>query len=116
LKKKSRPIRAIIENVRQLSEEQIASSEILKNLLMEEIPKAIELAYSNKKIYASIFEINATEEFVEIHKRDWEKALEKCVSHYISKEDYETCTRIRDLMSKISKKRDSLTLKTGSDE
>lgn len=116
--KRKRPVRAIIDNIRDLSYEDIAASESLLKLLVNEVPKCIEQAHKDKKIYASLFEINATDEYIEIHRRDWNKALNKCLDYFSDPkiEDYEKCFEIKSLMNTVSMKKGKLTVKTTNDE
>ena len=54
-KEKHRPIRAMFPDMYNLSSEDIASSDILKDLLRVEVPKSIKQALKENKQYASIF-------------------------------------------------------------
>jgi hypothetical protein len=117
MKHRVRPVRAIIENLHELTHEDITSSGVLEDLLMEEIPGAIDKAVTEGKQYASLIEINSTGEYVDLHKRDWIKALNSCVTYFASPEveDYETCSKISELIEKLSKKKGKLKIKTTED-
>ena len=78
-KQKKRPIRAVFPLDQNIASKDIVESAILKNLLKINIPECINNALKEKKIYACIFEINDTNHFIEIHKKDWISALEACV-------------------------------------
>jgi hypothetical protein len=106
-KDNKRPIRAVFPDVYNLTSESIASSAILKDLLKTEVPKAIEIAFKEKKIYASVFEINASSYFIEIHKKDWVTALETCVVFNVELENYEACSFINNLIKTIKDSRKS---------
>jgi hypothetical protein len=105
--KETRPARALFENVNGLKAEDIQQSDILKKLLKKEVVKSIEYAFENKKTFASIFEINESNCFVELHKNQWVPALETCIRFYIEEEDYESCNKITKLITAISKKKSS---------
>ena len=101
---KNRPPRAIFENIGTLTAQDIEASNILKGLLKVEVPKAIEYAMDNKKTFASIFEINDSNCYIELHKNQWVQALETCIIFFIEEEDYESCNKITKLIEKIKKK------------
>lgn len=101
---KNRPPRAVFENINELKAQDIQSSEILKTLIKKEVPNSIEYALENRKTFASIFEINDSNCYIELHKNQWVQALETCIIFYIEEEDYESCNRITKLIDKIKKK------------
>lgn len=101
---KNRPPRAVFENIDLLKAQDIQTSEVLKDLLKKETHKAIEYALENKKTFASIFEINDSNCYIELHKNQWVQALETCILFYIEEEDYESCNKITKLIEKIKKK------------
>lgn len=99
-----RTVRALFENPQELRAEDVAKSEVLKTLLKSQIPLAIEDAIVSKKIYASVFEINDTKNYIEVHKNHWTAALETCLIWYVEDEDYEMCTHIKNLIQSIQNK------------
>jgi hypothetical protein len=102
--KQNKRVRAVFENLRNLRSEDIESSEILKELLKNEVPKSIQLAHESKKIFASVFEINSTGAYLEIHRNHWIPALETVILWRIEsdrEEDYKMCAKLRDLIVKI---------------
>jgi hypothetical protein len=101
---KQRKIRAILDNVERYTSEELQSSQTLTELVYKETPNAIEEAIKTNSTYASIFEINNSGHYVEIHKRDWVSALSVCLSDKVSKEDYKECSRINELITKLQKK------------
>lgn len=115
---KRRATKVYIPNLEQVSAEDLKKSDILKKVLFTEVPKSIEYANKNKKLFASIFEINDTNNYVEIHRKDWITALESCVNHYISLEDYEYCNKIKSLINSIKTSSSKLTInkREGEDE
>jgi hypothetical protein len=106
-KTQRKTVRAIFDNAEELSFEDIKDSNILKTLLKQEVPKAIEDAMVNKKTFASIFEINTTNNFIEIHKNYWADCLSVCLHWYLEdgKEDYETCNHISKLIETLKLKK-----------
>lgn len=101
---KRKTIRALFEDIDKLTTEQILKSEALKDLLKHQVPVAIYDAYNSKKQSASLFEINNTDHYVEIPKKDWAQALETCIMWYLESEDYERCSKIKEIIDEIQKK------------
>jgi len=97
-------IRALFEDINNLTSEDIIKSQALKQLLKVQVPVCILDAHNTKKQYASVFEINETENYVDIHRRDWVQALETCILWYLETEEYEKCSKIRMIIEEIQKK------------
>jgi cyclophilin family peptidyl-prolyl cis-trans isomerase len=113
---KRKVMRALFDNIETLTTEQILSSEVLKKLIVTETPKAISHAHKNKGTYASIFEINNSKFFIEIHKKDWLAALESCVVFNVEIEDYENCQEINALIQEIKSSKRSPKIKIKSND
>ena len=96
-------VRAIFDNLEEMTAEDIASSEILKKLLSDNLPPCIKRAHALGSTYASIFEINASESYVEIHKSQWIPALETVISWHSDEnvQDYEKCAELAKLIEEI---------------
>jgi hypothetical protein len=101
---KKRIVRALFDSIESLTPEEIASSDALKGLLKAQVPFAIREAFNSRKQYATIFEINSTSHFIEIHKKDWVKAIETCIIWYLESEEYEECSKLKDLIVQLQKK------------
>jgi hypothetical protein len=99
-----KPVRALFDNLDQLTPEQISKSDILKELVKKHVPLAVEEAIVDKKIYASLFEINDSGQYIEVHKNHWIQALETCLVWYVEDENYEMCTHIKNLIHTIQEK------------
>lgn len=97
-------VRAIFDNPHDLTSESVAKSEELKKLIKSQIVESIGLAHGANKTYASVFEINDSSHYVDIHKKNWVQALETCLLWYVEDEDYEKCKEIKDLIHKIKNK------------
>jgi hypothetical protein len=102
-KKNRKVIRAMFNDIEQLTSEDIQASDILRDLLKMEAPHAIEEAIANKKVYATIFEINTSNSYIEIHRRYWIDTLDTCLRWYLEEksENYEMCGSIAKLVEKI---------------
>ena len=99
-----RVVRALFDNPEHITAADVSQSEILKSLLKIHVPNSIEYAITNKKIYACVFEINETNEYLEIHKNHWVQALETCLLWYIEEENYEMCTHIKNIIQSLQGK------------
>lgn len=101
---KRKHVRAIFQDVDKLSSEDIAKSQALKDLLKTQVPVCIFEAHIANRQVASVFEINDSDHYIEIHKRDWPQALETCIIWYLETEEYEKCTKLRNMIEEIQKK------------
>jgi hypothetical protein len=101
---KKRIVRALFDNLENLKVEDIAKSQQLKELLKSQVPVAILESHELRRQSAVIFEINATDHFIEIQKKDWIQALETCIMWYLESEEYEKCTKLKMIMDDIQKK------------
>lgn len=101
---KRRVTRALFDQPEFLISEDVAKSEILKQLLKIHVPNSIEDAIINSKIYACIFEINDSNHYIEIHKNHWIQALETCLLWYVEDENYEMCNHIKNIIKSIKDK------------
>ena len=91
----------MFDNPQDLQPEQVSESQELKKLIKASAPECIRLAFDHNKQYASLFEINDSTYYVEIHKKNWIQALETCLLWYVEDEDYEACKAIKDLVNDI---------------
>tara|TARA_R110000824_G_scaffold55795_3_gene153434 strand:- start:1909 stop:2181 length:273 start_codon:yes stop_codon:yes gene_type:complete len=49
----------------------------------------------------NIAEIKHTDVMISVPKTEWKAGLEKAMNYYIEKEEYEECSKIKDLIEKI---------------
>lgn len=109
-------VRAIFDTPEMVTSEDVAKSNELKELLKIHVPYAINDAIVANKIYASVFEINDTNVYLDIHKNNWIQALETCLLWYVENESYEMCVYIKDLIQAIKNKgKGNVTIKGGKD-
>lgn len=113
---KRKTIRAVFEDLDNLTSEDIAKSNQLKELLKSQVPLTIYDAHLTNKQYASIFEINDSESYIEIPKKEWIPALETCISWFLETEEYEKCTKIKAIIADIQTKPKKLTIKKDKHE
>lgn len=97
-------IRAVFDNAEDLQPEEVQKSKELKKLIKQQAPECIRFAFEHNKQYATLFEINDSSYYIEIHKKNWVQALETCLLWYVEDENYEMCTKIKDLVKEIQKR------------
>ena len=95
--------KAFFEPLEDIRASDLLDNEDLLNLIKIETPKAIEEAFRNKKTFATLFEINGIDLYLDIPKQYWVPALEKCIHFMIEREDFEQCIPLRNLIEEISK-------------
>lgn len=110
--KKETPIRAMFDNISNLTKEDILESETFQKLLKEKTFDSIQKSFKSNSVFATLFEINDSACYVEIHKNDWINALESCISMYVEDEDYDMCSKITGLIKDIKEKNSKRLVKT----
>jgi hypothetical protein len=98
-----RPFRVNFENLSDMKSEDLVGSEVLVKVLKVEVPKAINKAILEKKLYAAVFEINTSGIYVEIHKKDWINAINSCIDLYTKEEEYEKCGELTKTLQLLTK-------------
>ena len=97
-------VRAMFDDPQGVDAQKVAESKDLKTLIKMHAPLAIRLALDARKTYASLFEINDSACYVDLHRKEWVNALETCLLWYVEDENYEMCTKIKDLINEIKKR------------
>ena len=95
--------KAFFEPLEHIQASDLLESESLLQMIKAETPAAIEEAFKNKKTFATLFEINGIEVYLDIPKQYWIPALETCIRFMIEKEDFEKCIPLRNLIEEIQK-------------
>ena len=107
-------IRAVFDDPNGVSPESVANSQDLKKLIKLHVYDYIKTAFESNKTFAPLFEINDSSYYVELHRKHWVQALETCMIWYVEDENYEMCTKIKDLIKDINgKKKNKLNLEDG---
>lgn len=109
--KTRKTVRAFFTNIETLSVEDIAQLDTLKHLLSESVPGSIERAFKANQNFASVFEINASEHYLEIPKSQWINALQTIItwSSHESVQDYEKCAELSKLIATIKEGKKKIT-------
>ena len=86
--------------------EDIAASDLLDapplvELVKREAPRAIRDAFDSKKTFATLFQVNHSEYYIDIPKPYWVPALEECIKYLIEEQRYEECKDIKKLIDDI---------------
>lgn len=93
--------KAFFEPLEDIRASDLLDSETLLDMIKKETPVAIEEAFRNKKTFATLFEINGMDLYLDIPKQYWVPALEQCISFKLTEEDFEGCIKLRDLIEEI---------------
>jgi len=102
-KKRNIP-RVFFQSLVNIDSSFIQKDKKLSNLLLREVPVAIEQALKTNKESATLFEINTTGLYVNVPKTSWVSALETCVAEKVKKEEFEECIKLSDLINKVKNK------------
>jgi hypothetical protein len=70
-------------------------------LVYKEAIDSISDAITSRSKTATLFELNKSEHYIEIDKPQWKQALETCIEFYLKTEDYEICSKIKNIIDKI---------------
>ena len=83
--------------------DELESDTKFNGLLKKEAPIAIKIAFEENKLFATLFEINNTGQFIDIPKQYWIEALNTCIESYVKEEEYEKANETVTLIEKIKK-------------
>lgn len=95
--------RALFEPLENLETDELLVNPVFLNLIKKETVPAIQAAVTNKKTFATLFEINRTGLYIDIPKQGWIPALEQCIKFLLEEEKFEDCIAIKKLIDEIKK-------------
>lgn len=95
-------------DINQSSLKDIENIPNFKELVYGELYKAVKEAKDSNKEITPLFEVNNSGYIIELSKDAWVPALEKAISHYERKEEFETCALIKSLIEQIYEQRNKL--------
>jgi hypothetical protein len=72
-----------------------------KPLMMKTLVANIAEGVQDNLESVNIAEIEHTDIILNVPKSEWKVGLEKAIEYYIEKEEYEQCSKIRDLINKL---------------
>jgi len=103
--------KAVFEPWDGISAADLIQTPQLVELVKKEAPQAIRDAFDNRKTFATLFQINHSEYYIDIPKPYWVSALEVCIRYYIEDQRYEDCKDIKKLIDDIKAGTKSLSKK-----
>ena len=77
-------------------DEELNSKKVYKSLI-EGVTEAIKT--DRKQI--KLCEVKNANIFITVEKQEWKKSLDSALQFYIDKEEYEKCSKIKDLINKL---------------
>lgn len=95
--------KAVFEPWDGFTAEDLLDTPALVHLVKKETPLAIKDAFANKKTFATLFQINHSENYIDIPKSYWIPALEECIKYLIEEQRYEECGNLKELIDSIKK-------------
>lgn len=95
--------RALFEPIENIRASELIANEVLLNLIKTETVIAIQEAFTSKKTFATLFEVNGTGMYIDIPKQYWVPALEQCINFMLEEERFEECIPIKVLIDEIKK-------------
>jgi len=93
--------KAVFEPWEGLESADLLQTPQLVDLVKREAPKAIKDAFENRKTFATLFQINHSEHYLDVPKQYWVAALEECLKYLIEDQRYEECKDIKKLIDEI---------------
>jgi hypothetical protein len=81
--------------------EQVKSSPQVRQIVIEELVKAVKEGVNKRKKSVSLFEIHNSGMLLELERNNWKQSLENALTFYVEKEDYTKCIEVRDLIKQI---------------
>jgi len=72
-----------------------------KPLMMRTLVTNIAEGVKDNLESVNIAEIKHTDIILNVPKSEWKGGLEKAIEYYVEKEEYEQCSKIRDLINKL---------------
>jgi len=81
--------------------EQVKSNPQVRQVVIEELVKAIKEGVNKRKKSVSLFEIHNSGMLLELERDNWKQSLENALTFYVEKEDYNKCIEVRDLIKQI---------------
>ena len=93
--------KAIFEPWENIEAADLLETASLVELVKRETPKAIRDAFISRKTFATLFQINHSENYVDIPKSYWVTALEECIKYLIEEQRYEECKDVKKLIDDI---------------
>ena len=72
-----------------------------KPLMMKTLVASIAEGIEDNLESVNIAEIKHHDIIINVSKKEWKSGLEKAIEYYVEEEEYEQCSKIRDLIEKL---------------
>ena len=72
-----------------------------KKLIYKSLIEGVSEAMEENRTKVRICEIKNQNVYVTVEKEDWKTSLDRALEFYISKEEYEECSKIKNLINKL---------------
>tara|TARA_R110000782_G_scaffold71563_2_gene143530 strand:+ start:454 stop:726 length:273 start_codon:yes stop_codon:yes gene_type:complete len=72
-----------------------------KPLMIKTLVASIAEGIEDNLESVNIAEIKHHDIIINVSKKEWKSGLEKAIEYYVEKEEYEQCSKIRDLIEKL---------------
>ena len=72
-----------------------------KPLMIKTLVASIAEGIEDNLESVNIAEIKHHDIIINVSKKEWKSGLEKAIEYYVEKEEYEQCSKIRDLINKL---------------
>lgn len=74
----------------------------IEDVVIEELLSAVKYAIKMKKKSVPICEVAGSGFYIKLNKEQYRPSLEKAMKYFVTREQFEKCAEIRDLIEKVS--------------
>ena len=72
-----------------------------KHKVYKSLIDGVSEAIKNNKTEVKLCEVKNSNIFITVEKQEWKNSLDSALQYYINTEEYEQCSKIKDLIEKI---------------
>ena len=72
-----------------------------KHQVYKSLIDGVSEAIKNNKTEVKLCEVKNSNIFITVEKQEWKNSLDSALQYYINTEEYEQCSKIKDLIEKI---------------
>jgi hypothetical protein len=87
--------------IKDIPSDNILLSDTFVEFVYLRVKEAIKEAVKTKRNTATLFQINNSDNYLEVPKGEWETCLDAAIQHYSDKEQYEDCKELKSLKDQI---------------
>ena len=74
---------------------------IIELVVRKEVKKQMTEIFINDKEEIKLCEVKNSGIYITVEKPEWKKSLDSALQYYINTEEYEECSKIKDLINKL---------------